>query len=136
MPAKRIIFGQRNLGEFLACERTLQVLLAFCALVWPDGEDLVIGDIHRTDEENVAAEAKTPIHVVGPPFRAIDVRVTQLPGDPQANADAIGAKIRDRYVYDPDRPTMVVAYTQPHGNGPHVHLQSHQNTRLRTTLDV
>ncbi len=92
---------------------------------------MLIGDIHRTPEENAAAGAKTQIHVEGPPYRAIDIRVTNLTGDPQAAADSLGAIINAKYEYDPTRPAMVVAYTVPHGTGPHCHLQVHPLTAFR-----
>ncbi len=129
MSAARICFTLRGLFEFLRCDQKLQGILLWAGTVWPP-TDLIVGDIHRTEAENQAAEAKTPIHVVGPPYRAIDVRVINLE-NPQASADAIGARINARYVYDLSRPTMVVAYTVPHGTGPHVHLQVCDKTDFR-----
>ena len=133
MSALRVSFTPRGLFEFLRCDPKLQGILLWTASVWPPAE-LLVGDVHRTVEENTAAEAKTDIHVVGPPYRAIDVRVSNLTGDPQAAADAIGARVNARYAYDPSRPAMVVAYTVPHGTGPHVHLQVHQKTEFRVGI--
>lgn len=130
MSADRVCFTPRGLREFLLCEKILQEILTWLAGQWPPA-DMVVGDVHRTEAENTAALAKTPIHVVGPPYRAIDVRVGTLAGDHQSAAEAIGAFLNARYVYDPARPTMVVAYTVPHGTGPHVHLQVHASTGLR-----
>jgi hypothetical protein len=128
--AGRVIFNPRNLREFRLCDPKLQDILVWLADNWVPA-DMVVGDVHRTAAENAAAEAKTDIHVVGPPYRATDIHVSNLPGDPQKAAEAIGALVNARYVYDPARPTMVVAYTVPHGTGPHVHLQVHANTGLR-----
>lgn len=118
------------MGEFVDCHPTLQRVLAWLADRWPPA-DMEITSIHRTETENALALAKTEIHVVGPPHRAIDLRVTNLPGDPQQAAKAIGALVNARYAYDPARPGMVVAFVEPHGTGPHVHLQVHDNTTLK-----
>lgn len=108
----------------------LQEILSFLALIWPDA-DLDVTCIHRTPEEEAAAGGKSGIHVAGPPFRAIDVRVKNLPGDPQQAAEDLGAKVNARYVYDPARPGMLCAFTAPHGTGPHIHLQVHPATTRR-----
>lgn len=130
MSATQVSFTLRGLFEFLRCDPKLQGILLWVGSQWPPTE-LLVGDIHRTAEENAAAEAKTDIHVVGPPFRAIDVRVSNLTGNPQEAADHIGALVNARYVYDPTRPGMVVAYTVPHGTGPHVHLQVCERSDFR-----
>ncbi len=130
MSALRVCFTPRGLFEFLRCDPKLQGILIWTSSIWTP-TDMLIGDIHRSKEENDAAGAKTPIHVVGPPYRAIDVRVLNLGRDPQAAADALGARINARYVYDPTRPEMVVAYTVPHGTGPHLHLQVNPRTDFR-----
>jgi hypothetical protein len=92
---------------------------------------MVIGDIHRDAAEEAAAGGVSGIHVVGPPYRAIDVRVFNLPGDKQIAADAIGAIVNHKYIYDPARPSKLVAFTQAHGTGAHVHLQVHPATTFR-----
>jgi hypothetical protein len=131
MSASQICFTPRNLGEFLACERKLQEILAYVVSIWP-ATDILIGDIHRTEEEELAANGKSGIHMTGPPYRAIDVKVHNLLGSGQEWADTLGAKVNARYIYDPARPAMVVAYTAPHGTGPHLHLQVCAGT-TRTT---
>ena len=130
MSAIGVTFTPRGLREFLLCESRLQEILVWLADQWPPA-DLLIGNIHRTAAEEAAAGGVSGIHVAGPPFRAIDVRVTNLPGDPQVAADAVGALVNRRYVYDPARPGKLVAFTQKHGTGPHVHLQVCPATALR-----
>lgn len=130
MKPPRICFTHRQLGEFLLCQSALQEILLYVASVWPP-VDMELTRIHSSAEENIAAGAETVIHVVGPPYRAIDIRVTNLPGDPQIAADALGELVNHRYAYDPTRPSLQVAVTASHGTGPHVHLQVHPRTELR-----
>jgi hypothetical protein len=130
MSASRICFTPRTLGEFTSCDRKVQELLAYLALVWPDA-DLEVTCIHRTAEEEAAAGGKSGVHVGLPPYRAIDVRVKNLTGNAQAAAEALGAKVNERYAYDPSRPSKLCAFTAPHGTGPHIHLQVHANTTRR-----
>ena len=131
MSAKRIVFNPRNMGELLACEIRLLEVLSVAIAVWPDDE-LVIGDIHRTLLEETAAGGKSGIHAAGPPFRAIDAKVAGATIEARwAKAAAVAGKLNERLIYDPARPEKLVAFAQPHGTGPHVHLQVHQNTRRR-----
>ena len=130
MSATRVCFTPRTIGEFRQCDRKLADILCWLATQWPPA-DLVIVDIWRTPSEELAAGGLSGIHMEGPPYRAIDIRVTNLPGDPQVAADAIGALVNARYVYDPSRPDKLVAFTQKHGSGPHVHLQVHPATTLK-----
>jgi hypothetical protein len=109
----------------------LQDILTWVAMQWPPLE-MIVGSIYRTADEEAAVGGVSLIHTVGPPYRAIDVHVSNLPGDHQIAADAIGALVNRRYVYDPTRLTKLVAFTQAHGTGPHIHLQVHVNTKLRT----
>ena len=122
MSATRIAFTARTLGEYLMCDPRLQGILLYVAREWPPAE-MIVGDIYRTEAEEVLAGGVSGIHRQPPQYRAIDVRVTNLPGDPQQAADAIGARVNAQYVYDPARPAKLVAFTAPHGTGPHIHLQ-------------
>lgn len=131
MSATRVSFTVRGLGEFLLCDAMLRAVVLYVADHWPPAE-LLIGSIYRTEAEEAAAGGKSGIHRLGPPYRAIDVRVMNLPGDPQQAADAIGALVNARYEYDPARPSKLVAFTQAHGSGPHIHLQVHSATRVRS----
>ena len=67
----------------------------------------------------------TGIHVAG---RAADVRTV---GVKQEYVDAMTQWINDKWVYDQDRPSLPVAYSKPHGSGPHLHIQAHQHTKAR-----
>jgi len=136
MSADRVSFSPRTLREFLLCEPRLQGILVWLASQWPPAE-MIVGNIYRTATEEAAAGGVSGIHMAGPPYRAIDVRVTNLPGDPQQAADNIGALVNAKYIYDPARPTKLVAFTQQHGSGPHVHLQVHAATDFRVgSLEV
>jgi hypothetical protein len=89
---------------------------------WPVAH-LVVTCIDRTDQENVDAKAKTKVHVVG--GRAIDIRIKNIGGDFQRVALALAKKINRRWLYDPRRPNLKVAFARAHGTGPHIHLQVH-----------
>ena len=89
-----------------------------------------ITSIFRTPEENEAAEAKTTIHCA---WRAADVRTKDVP---QEAVDDVGKYINKKWIYDPKRPHLPVAYWAPHGSGPHIHVQAHQNTKLRESTEA
>ena len=81
--------------------------------------------IYRTPQEDRELEG-TGVHVA---WRAVDVRTNDVPAaDVQAVTDWINA----RWIYDPSRPNLPVAYSKPHGTGPHLHIQVHQATMLRS----
>jgi hypothetical protein len=86
---------------------------------------LCLTSIFRTYEENVVAEAKTTIHCV---WRAVDVRTRTAEQD---WIDALTAYVNKGWAYDPERPSLPVAYSAPHGDGPHLHLQIHAHTVRR-----
>jgi hypothetical protein len=85
-------------------------------------------DLNRTLQENEDAGAKSLVHVVGPPWRALDIGGRYMTED---EMDFMCDAINAIYVYDPRRPKKPVAYCKPHGKGPHVHVQVHPNTRRR-----
>ena len=78
----------------------------------------------RTDEEDRALGG-SGVHADG---RGFDVRTR---GVPPKNVEALVKYVNDRWVYDPQRPTMVVLYAKPHGTGPHGNFQVHPHTRRR-----
>lgn len=104
---------------------------------WPEAFARIVS-IHRTDAENKAAGAKSEIHVVGPPYRALDLGAPLVPGgtpdDRWAAVAAIAEPLNSLWVYDPSRPSMLCAYADPHGTGPHLHLQVHPATIMRADL--
>jgi len=84
-----------------------------------------ITSIFRTPEENEEAGATTTIHCV---WRAIDVRTRNI--HPEI-VEAVTKYTNERWMYDANRPSKPVAFSKPHGNGPHIHFQVHQNTARR-----
>lgn len=132
MKGYHICFTSRGLTEFILCHPMLQAILLYAADSWPP-ENMIVGDIYRTEEEEKAAGGKSGIHRQGPPYRAIDLRVRNLE-NPQQAAEAIAARVNAKYIYDPTRPEKVVAYAAPHGTGPHIHLQTCPRTAFRASM--
>jgi len=80
--------------------------------------------IYRTEAEDRALEG----HGVHPAWRAADVRTRdRKPSD----VAALAAFVNGLWLYDYDRPRMVVCYTAEHGTGPHAHFQTHPHTAPR-----
>ena len=59
---------------------------------------------------------------------AADFRTNGIPAEEVAAAVEY---LNGRWQYDHERPSKPVAYAKPHGNGPHIHIQTHPNTRRR-----
>ncbi len=103
-------------------------VLGFVLNLWPEAT-IRLGDLNRSKAENKSAGAKSMIHVVGPPWRALDIGGKYLE---QEDLERMEAIINDAFAYDPKRGQRYkVAYAKPHGNGKHVHLQVHDNTVRR-----
>ena len=83
--------------------------------------DIVVTSIIRSYAEDIALHG-SGIHCTG---RAGDVRIKAW-DDP--NALAIAAYLNGKYLYDPARTTLKVAFMEPHGDGPHIHCQVHART--------
>jgi hypothetical protein len=115
--------------EMLSLDPNLLAIFSHLVNLWVDGT-IEITSVHRTREQNKRAGAKTLIHVVGPPYRAMDISIRTLTGG-QEKAQAICDLLNDLWAYDPFRPDKPVAYCKPHGTGPHIHIQVHPNTRLK-----
>jgi hypothetical protein len=81
--------------------------------------------IWRSITEDIGLEG-SGIH---PAWRAVDVRDRDQA--PDAIAD-VTKYLNGKYVYDPTRPRLVVCYSKPHGSGPHLHIQAHRRTALKT----
>lgn len=88
---------------------------------------VVVTSIYRTLGENRAAKAKTLIHCMTP-HRAADVRIRDV--DPGL-VERVGRELNRRWLYDLERPTLSVAFWEPHGDGPHLHVQVHPHTGRR-----
>lgn len=83
--------------------------------------DFYLTSIYRTPAEDLALGG-SGVHVA---WRAVDARDSdQVP----AAITDVTNYINSRWVYDPQRPTMKVCFSDPHGTGPHMHFQSHPNT--------
>jgi len=97
--------------------------------LWPAGRRFIVSSIWRSRLENAKVGAKTLIHTVGPPYRAVDADVC---GWSKAEIMEVCAAINRRWQYDPTRPNIPAAYGEKHGTGPHIHFQVHANTVLVT----
>ena len=128
----RITMTKRQFRESGEVDPMLALIMEYAMQVWPkDVLYMEVTSIHRTKGENILAGAKTQMHVIGPPYRAIDLRVWNL-GTP---GHAMGKRVmhicdmlNNKFKYDPKRPKLKVALGRPHGTGPHIHLQVHPNT--------
>lgn len=126
----RIVLSQRQAFELTQADHRLVDLLLDCAKAWPE-PTMEVSCIGRTEDEEVAALAKTRVHSDGPPWRACDVRVRTLgPTDEytledQAQADMVCSRLNAAWSYDSARPHLQVAFGLMHGSGPHLHLQIH-----------
>ena len=85
---------------------------------------LLITSVYRTPYEDEALDG----HGIHPAWRAVDIHADSWT-DPKI------AKLADwinfQYEYDKYRPEMLVALWEPHGDGPHLHCQTHQNSTWR-----
>ena len=104
----RLSLSPRQAHEFLLVQIVLQKIIIEMLDSWP-ASTLRVTSISRTLAENDDAGAKTPIHVVGPPYRAIDIRIRSL--DEMWREGAAAAKrVNRRWIYDPNRRRFKVAY--------------------------
>ena len=126
-----VILTGRLGREILDLDDNLREILKDLLIMWP-APQMAITCIHRTEEENRLAMARSLIHVVGPPYRAIDIRVRNLGENFQEEADSLAHRVNTFWQYDPTRPNKPTAYAKVHGTGPHIHLQTHPRTRRKT----
>jgi len=87
--------------------------------------EFIVTSIYRTPEEDKALGG----HGIHPAWRAVDIRTNNTTREVVAT---VSGAINERWVYDKARPSMVVAYTEPHGTGPHLHAQVYRTTQRRT----
>lgn len=130
----RLSFTWRQWMESEAISPVLKEVLLDVLALWPDQDanrTAEVTCIRRTVEEDKVVGG-SGIHVVGPPFRAIDLRNKDWGPDHQGISDAIAERVNKTWVYDPGRPSLRVCITAQHGTGPHVHLQVCKATRRRT----
>ena len=126
----RITMTARQFKEAMQLDSRLQEMLVELTATWP-AQQMVVTSVHRTANENEQAGARSQIHVVGPPYRAVDLRIRNIDGDFQRIAEEIAEDLNDDWAYDPDRPDKPVAFARVHGSGPHIHLQVHPRTTRR-----
>jgi hypothetical protein len=92
-------------------------------------EDVTITDVWRTDEEEAALHG----HYVHNAWRAVDLRRLSSHDRSQELEDYLNG----RYVYDPTRPAMKVAFGESagelHGTAEHLHVQVHALTAFVAT---
>ena len=107
-----------------------KVLLEAAGLAEPLGwSPLLVTCIYRSNVEDLAVGGTGH----GPHTRwgAIDVRTI---GVKQEYVRSVCSVINQRWEYDRDQPHLVVALLEGKdmpGTAPHLHLQTHRNTRLR-----
>jgi hypothetical protein len=120
----------RLLREFNDIDSKLyQVFISLVERFWPDSRQAArITCIFRSSAEEAAAGGKSGIHALSTPYRAIDIGAKEFT---QAEIDAAAAAVNTQWVYDPARPEKQVCFAEPHGTGPHFHLQVHPSTRKR-----
>lgn len=133
MQNTRICLTARQLYEYRQMHLTLCDILDDIAELWPT-DSLTVTCIARSPEEEAQAGGRTGIHVAGPPWRALDIRIKDLGTNYQRLADKVATSVNERWSYDPDRPQMKVAITKPHGSGPHMHCQVSPLTALSKSV--
>lgn len=128
-----IVMAPRILKEYRQLDSRLLEVVDLCLEEWPVPR-CIVSSIWRSEGENVTVGAASRIHVVGPPYRAIDLsgRNLGVTDDKRWKAcQRVGAIVNGMWEYDPERPGKVVAYVKRHGTGAHVHLQIHPRTAER-----
>jgi len=123
----------RHLDEWRDAHPTLVRIVREILGLWYWPMPFIVTSIARTHAEDLALGA-SGIHSSGPPWRALDFRISHLGPHHQEQADAIAKTINLRWAYDPARPSKLVLFTAPHGTGPHGHVQVHAATILREKI--
>ena len=99
--------------------RLREVILYMLEKAWPSDRDMIVTRIAEPD-----ANQKTAIHTCGPPHRAADFSIRNLPVQ---TGQRIEEAINSAFVYDGERPKNV-AYFHDAGSGNHLHIQVSNNT--------
>lgn len=121
----------RRLREYRQLMDPLPEIIDDVLLAWPVGVCYVTS-IHRTPSEN--PEGATQIHVVGPPYRAVDFGTLNIDADADdrwQDVIQVASRVNALWVYDPNRPNLKVCVDKIHGTAPHLHVQVHPSTRAR-----
>lgn len=110
----------RALDDWAGIHPMLQkVILFMLREAWPSDRDMVVTRIAEPD-----ANQKTAIHTCGPPHRAADFSIRNLP---EQTGERLEGAINQAFVYDGVRPKNV-AYFHDAGSGDHLHVQVSNNT--------
>ena len=126
MSARLCVTARQARELYRVDPRLLAIITDIVLPLWPEPM-AVVTSIHRTEAEDAAVHG-SGVHVVGPPWRAVDI-ATQRWAD--SRVEAVVAQVNLEWRYDPDRPHLSCAVYTEHGTGPHVHLQVHPRTRRR-----
>jgi hypothetical protein len=133
MAATTVVLTPRQFFEVRDLHPLLWLVLQSLLSEWPIDAPFMVTSIARTKEEDAKLHG-SGVHCSGPPWRALDVRTTNLGINFQERAIALQEHVNRRWVYDPARPKMQVANFAPHGSGPHGHLQVHSATQAREEI--
>jgi hypothetical protein len=131
--SKKVTLTYKNLMEWTNLDPRLWAIFSQLVNMWP-GDGIRITDIRRSRKQDRAVGG-SGVHVAGPPYRAIDVGIRVLDAnirEAQLKAEKICDLLNELWQYDPARPKKPVAYCKPHGTGPHIHLQTHPNTKRKS----
>lgn len=133
----RLVISARCLEEYRQLDSRLHEIVRLALREWGQLQGLAFcGRIWSSAAEELALGVPTSgIHRAGPPYRAMDLsRPPWAVFGPhwQACYDRTAAVVNAVWVYDPARPDKQCAFSAPHGTGPHLHLQVHQNTTRST----
>ena len=109
-----------SLRYFGSLHDNLWPVLEHLLATWPAAHDCIVTRVGERDDNQ-----KTEVHTDGPPHRAIDFRISNLP---EQTADRVAASLNSHFTYDPARPGMKVAIVHDAGSGNHLHVQVHANT--------
>ena len=109
--------------------RLYEIFMTLVERYWPDAtKSARVVCIWRSEAENTVDGAHTAIHCQPAPYRAADVGAREFTAEQVA---ATSSAVNKLWIYDPARPDLLVCFSQPHGTGPHFHLQVHPSTRKR-----
>lgn len=121
---KRVDIEAGDLYSFFDIHPTLLKVMADVIDSWPVYK-LTVTDFNRTWEEDSKLGA-SGIHACGPPWRALDLRIRDIPGEFLEIAEMVASEVNEGWVYDPLRRGYKVCLVE--ADPPHMHVQVHPNT--------
>jgi hypothetical protein len=125
--SKNVTMTLRHLRELRQADTWLLEILDLAAEL-AEPTTIRITSIYRTPKEDIAAGGKSGVHYTIP-HRAIDIAGSTFKGVHGVLYELrkLANKINRQWSYDPSRPQLKVAVA--HGPVPHLHIQTHPNTR-------